>query len=87
MYFFSNSINGSFEAAVLATKDALKRHGFEVLAEIDMRKALRNHIAGGDFRPYRILVAYDPASSHRAVTIYDRIGSVLFCNVVVQQQN
>jgi uncharacterized protein (DUF302 family) len=86
MYFFSNSINASFEATVLATKDALKRHGFEVLAEIDMRKAFRKHLAG-DFRPYLILIAYDPTSARRAVQIFDKIGSNLLCNVVVQQQN
>jgi len=51
---------------VLATKDALKRHGFEVLAEIDMRKAFREHLAG-DFRPYLILSAYDPTLAARAI--------------------
>jgi uncharacterized protein (DUF302 family) len=86
MYFFSNSINASFEATVLATKDALKRHGFEVLAEIDMRKAFRKHLAS-DFRPYLILIAYDPTSARRAVQIFDKIGSNLLCNVVVQQQS
>ena len=86
MYFFSNSINSNFEATVLATKDALKRHGFEVLAEIDMRKAFRKHLSG-DFRPYLILIACDPASARRAVQIFDQIGSNLLCNVVVQQQN
>jgi len=86
MHFFSNSINASFEDALLATKDALKRHGFEVLAEVDMRKAFRKYLAR-DFRPYFILSAYDPTLAPHAVQIYDRMGSVLLCNVVVQQQN
>ena len=34
MYFFSNSVNASFDDTVLATKNALKRHGFEILTEI-----------------------------------------------------
>jgi uncharacterized protein (DUF302 family) len=86
MYFFSNTVNASFEDTVLATKDALKRHGFEVLAEIDMRRAFKRHLAL-DFRPYLILSAYDPTLTHRAVQVHNEIGSVLFCNVVVQQQN
>jgi uncharacterized protein (DUF302 family) len=86
MYFFSNSVNASFDDTVLATKNALKRHGFEILTEIDMRKAFKGHLAL-DFRPYLILSAYDPTSAHHAVQIYDQIGSVLLCNVVVQQQN
>jgi uncharacterized protein (DUF302 family) len=85
MYFFSKSVNASFEDAVLATKDALKRHGFEVLAEIDMRRSFKKHLAL-DFRPYLILSACDPTLAHRAVQIHDGIGSVLFCNIVVQQQ-
>jgi uncharacterized protein (DUF302 family) len=86
MSTFSNAINASFEDAVLATKDALKRHGFEVLTEIDMRRAFKRHL-GVDFRPYLILSAYSPTVAHRAVHLCDEIGSVLLCNVVVQQQN
>ena len=86
MYFFSNSVNASFDDTVLATKNALKRHGFEILTEIDMRKAFKRHLAL-DFRPYLILSAYYPTSAHHAVQIYDQIGSVLLCNVVVQQQD
>ncbi len=85
MYFFSNSVNASFGDAVLATKDALKRHGFEVIAEIDMRKAFKKNLAL-DFRPYFVLCAYDPTLAHRAVQIADEMGSALFCNVVVQQK-
>lgn len=86
MYFFSNSINASFEDAVAATKDALRRHGFEVLTEVDMRKAFRKNLAL-DFPAYVILCAYDPTLTHRAIQIHDEIGSALFCNVVVQQRN
>jgi uncharacterized protein (DUF302 family) len=86
MYFFSNSVNVGFDNTALATKDALKRHGFEILAEIDMRKAFKKHVAL-DFRPYLILSACHPTSAHHVIQIYDQIGSVLLCNVVVQQQN
>jgi uncharacterized protein (DUF302 family) len=86
MYFFSNSVNVSFDNTVLATKDALKRHGFEILAETDIRKAFKKHVAL-DFRPYLVLSACHPTSAHHAIQICDQIGSVLLCNVVVQQQN
>jgi uncharacterized protein (DUF302 family) len=84
MYNFSKSTNMSFEDAVATAREVLKRHHFAVLAEIDLRKALRRDLAV-DFRPYTILSAYSPQLAHRAIQADDEIGSILLCNVVVQQ--
>ncbi len=46
MHYFSNSTDMSFDDAVASTKEALKRHHFAILAEIDLGKVLRRHLAG-----------------------------------------
>jgi uncharacterized protein (DUF302 family) len=85
MYYFSRFVNMNFEDAVAATKEALQRHRFSILAEIDMRKALKEHLAV-DFRPYLIISAYNPQLADRAIRADEEIGSILLCNVVVHQQ-
>jgi uncharacterized protein (DUF302 family) len=84
MYYFAKSARMNFEEAITATKQALQRHGFAVLAEIDLRKTMREHLAA-DFRPYRILSACSLKLAARAIEIDDEIGSILLCDVVVQQ--
>jgi uncharacterized protein (DUF302 family) len=85
MYYFSKLVSMSFDDAVAATKAALKRHDFEVLAEIDMRAAFRKHLAV-DFRPYLILGACSPQLAHRAIQTDEEIGSIVVSNIVVQQR-
>lgn len=84
MYYFSKSTNMSFEDAVATSREVLKRHQFTILAEIDLRKTLRRHLAV-NFRPYIILSACSPQLARRAIEADDAIGSILLCNVVVQQ--
>jgi uncharacterized protein (DUF302 family) len=76
----------SFADAISATKEALKHHKFTLLAEIDMRMVFKRHFAV-DFRPYVILSACNPQLAHRAIRADDKIGSILLCNVVIQQHN
>jgi uncharacterized protein (DUF302 family) len=49
-YHFSKIVNMPFDAAVAATTDALKKHGFGVLTQIDVKDTLHKKI-GVDFRP------------------------------------
>lgn len=86
MHFFSNSINASFEDTILAAKDVLRRHGFKIVSEIDIQKGFKKHL-GANVRPYVILSVYDPVAAYHATRIFDRIGSVILCNVVVQELN
>ncbi|HYH19957.1 MAG TPA: DUF302 domain-containing protein [Azospirillum sp.] len=85
-YHFSTSLNMPFEKAVSVTTETLQKHGFGVLTEIDVQATLKKKLEV-DFRPYRILGACNPAMAHRALQAEDKIGTMLPCNVVVQQRD
>ena len=82
-YYFSKTIEGPFDQAVARTREALSKEGFGVISEIDVSKTLKNKI-GVDFRPYLILGACNPALAHEALKLEDKVGTMLPCNVVVQ---
>lgn len=84
-YHFSKTVNLPFDKAVAATTEALKNHGFGVLTQIDVKDTLNKKI-GADFRPYLILGACNPKLAYEALTLEDKIGTMLPCNVVVQQR-
>jgi uncharacterized protein (DUF302 family) len=85
-YHFSKIVDMSFDKAVAATTDALKNHGFGVLTQINVKDALHKKL-GVDFRPYLILGACNPKMAHQALIAEDKIGTMLPCNVVVQQRD
>jgi uncharacterized protein (DUF302 family) len=84
-YHFTKTVDMTFDDAVMSTKEALKRHNFRVLTEIDMKDNFKKGL-NVDFRPYLILGACNPELSYRALQAEDKIGTMLPCNVVVQQQ-
>ena len=84
-YHFTKTVDMSFDRAVMSTKEALKRHNFRVLTEIDMKDNFKKGL-NVDFRPYLILGACNPELSYRALQAEDKIGTMLPCNVVLQQQ-
>jgi uncharacterized protein (DUF302 family) len=82
-YYFAKTLTSAFEAAVEHTTEALKRAGFGIITEIDVKETLKKKI-GVDFRNYRILGACNPKLAYDALEIEDKVGTMLPCNVVVQ---
>jgi uncharacterized protein (DUF302 family) len=82
-YHFSRTLGVDFDEAVRRTVDALREEGFGVLTDIDVKDTLKKKI-NADFRRYRILGACNPKLAHEALQMEDKIGTMLPCNVVVQ---
>jgi uncharacterized protein (DUF302 family) len=83
-YYQSRKLKLGFDAAIARVTEELKKEGFGVLTEIDVRETLKKKL-DVDFRPYRILGACNPPSAHKALEAEDKIGLMLPCNVIVQQ--
>jgi uncharacterized protein (DUF302 family) len=83
-YYFNKTVELPFEEAIERVKAELKKDGFGVLTEIDVRKTLGEKL-GVDFRPYRILGACNPPFAYQALMAEDKIGTMLPCNVIVQE--
>lgn len=82
-YYISNTFDTDFDNAVRLTTEALKEEGFGVLSEIDIQKKLEDKL-GVDFRKYKILGACHPPSAYKALQQEDKIGAMLPCNLIVQ---
>lgn len=83
-YHFSKTLDRPFEQVVADVTEALKERGFGVLTTIDVKETLKKKI-DVDFRPYTILGACNPGFAHQALQAEDKIGTMLPCNVIVQQ--
>lgn len=82
-YYFAKTLHCSFDEAVQRTTDALKNAGFGIITEIDVKETLKKKL-DADFRNYRILGACNPVMAREALEIEDKIGTMLPCNVIVQ---
>jgi uncharacterized protein (DUF302 family) len=83
-YYFSTKIKGNFDDIVQKTAEALKKEGFGVLTDIDVSAILKKKL-NEDFRKYRILGACNPPFAFKALQTEDKIGTMLPCNVIVQE--
>jgi uncharacterized protein (DUF302 family) len=83
-YYFEKILNCSFDEAVERATEALNKEGFGVLTEINIHEKL-NEKLGVDFRKYRILGACNPGFAYQALQEEDKIGTMLPCNVIVQE--
>ena len=85
-YYFSTTVDMGFDEAIEKATAELKKEGFGVLTEIDVKGALKKKI-NVDFRKYHILGACNPSYAHRALLTEDKIGTMLPCNVIVQEKD
>jgi uncharacterized protein (DUF302 family) len=84
-YYIDKTVDLPFDEVIEKVTMALKEEGFGVLTHIDIRETLKKKL-DVDFRPYVILGACNPHFAHQALQSEDKIGTMLPCNVIVQQQ-
>jgi len=82
-YHFSKTVNYTYEKAIERATEELKKEGFGVLTEIDVKDTLKKKI-NADFPPYKILGACNPHFAYKALMAENKIGTMLPCNVIVQ---
>ncbi|NKI25764.1 DUF302 domain-containing protein [Arenibacter sp. 6A1] len=84
-YYHTTLKNTNFEEAIATTKKALQKEGFGVLTEIDMKETLKKKL-DVDFHNYMILGACNPPFAYQALQAEDKIGTMLPCNLIVQEK-
>ncbi|MFB0517909.1 MAG: DUF302 domain-containing protein [Acidobacteriota bacterium] len=83
-YHFSKTLNISYDEAVARVKDELKKEGFGIITEIDVKDTLKKKL-NVDFPKYKILGACNPSFAYEALQVENKIGTMLPCNVIIQQ--
>ncbi len=84
-YHNSKTVSTSFEDTIVKVTEELKKEGFGILTEIDVKETLKKKI-DVDFRKYRILGACNPPLAYKALSEEENIGVMLPCNVIVQEK-
>jgi uncharacterized protein (DUF302 family) len=85
-YYFSTDLKGiSFADALERVTEALKKEGFGILTEIDVKATMKTKL-DVDFRPYMILGACNPPYAYKALQTEEKIGTMLPCNVIVREK-
>ncbi len=84
-YTFNKTLKRiSYEDALVKVTDELKKEGFGIITEIDVKETFKKKL-DLDFRKYKILGACNPGFAHKAIETESRIGAFLPCNVIVQE--
>lgn len=85
-YYFKTTLpNITFDKAIEKTMTALQEEGFGVLTEIDIKSTLKKKL-DVDFYNYTILGACNAPFAYQALQAEDKIGTMLPCNVIVQEK-
>jgi uncharacterized protein (DUF302 family) len=85
-YYFAKQMNLPFDEVIARMTEELKKEGFGVLTEIDVKETLKKKL-NADFRRYKILGACNPPFAYQALQNEEHIGLMLPCNVVVQEKD
>ncbi len=84
-YYFNKIVEGTFSKVIENVTEELKKEGFGILTEIDVKATLKKKL-DVDFRNYRILGACNPPFAYKALQVEEKVGTMLPCNVVVQER-
>lgn len=84
-YHFTKTVQKTFENAIMQITAELQKEGFGILTEIDVKQILKKKL-GADFYNYKILGACNPNFAYQALQTEDKIGTMLPCNVIVQEK-
>ncbi len=85
-YGFSKIVNQPFEETVEKVTEELKKVGFGVLTEIDVKDTMKKKL-DVDFKKYKILGACNPPIAHKALQIEEELGLLLPCNVIIYEKD
>ncbi|MCX2838261.1 DUF302 domain-containing protein [Salinimicrobium sp. MT39] len=83
-YYFAKTVSGEFEEVIKKVTNELEKEGFGVLTQIDIAATLKKKL-DVDFKKYQILGACNAPYAHKALKAEDKIGTMLPCNVIVQE--
>ena len=83
-YYFTKTVDSNFDTTIDKVTEELKKEGFGILTEIDVKDTFKKKL-DVDFRKYRILGACNPNMAYQAIQHEPRIGTMLPCNVIVQE--
>jgi uncharacterized protein (DUF302 family) len=83
-YYFNKTIKGTFEEVIDKVTQGLKEEDFGILTEIDVKETMKKKL-DVDFKKYKILGACNPPYAYKALQAEDKIGTMLPCNVIVQE--
>ena len=83
-YYFNKTVNGTFNIVIDKVTDLLSKEGFGILTEIDIQQTLKKKL-NVDFKKYKILGACNAPFAYKALVAEDKIGTMLPCNVIVQE--
>lgn len=85
-YYYSTILNNvTFQEAIEKVTAELQKEGFGILTEIDIKATLKKKL-DVDFYNYRILGACNAPFAYKALKAEDKIGTMLPCNVIVQEK-
>ena len=85
-YYFTKTLARSFDETLAKLTEELKKEGFGILNEIDVKETLKKKL-NVDFRRYRILGTCNPPFAYEALQAEDKIGILLPCNVIIQEKD
>src|SRR5665811_1960437 len=84
-YGFTKELNITYATVIELVRAALKKEGFGILTEIDVRGKMKEKL-GIDMNKYIILGACNPPNAYKAILAEENIGLMLPCNVIVYEK-